>query len=287
MTRVSVLDRYLGLVKFEHTLFALPFALLSLLVAAAGRPPRRVLLLVLVAMVAARSAAMAFNRLVDRRLDAANPRTVDRHLPAGLVSAGGTGLLVLVASGLLVLAAWLLNPLCFVLSPVALLIVLGYSYTKRFTPYSHLVLGLGLAVAPVGAWLAVTGQLAPFPLWLAAGVMFWVAGFDTIYACQDVDFDREHGLHSLAARYGVPRALWLSRLFHLLAVSCLAIAFARSDVLGPVALLGVVVMAGLLIWEQWLARGGDLRRIQRAFFEINSWIGVVLLVAVLVDLYVL
>ena len=159
MTRVSVLDRYLGLVKFEHTLFALPFALLSLLVAADGRPSRRVLLLVLVAMVAARSAAMAFNRLVDRRLDAANPRTVDRHLPAGLVSAGGAGLLVLVASGLLVLAAWLLNPLCFVLSPVALLIVLGYSYTKRFTPYSHLVLGLGLAVAPVGAWLAVTGQL--------------------------------------------------------------------------------------------------------------------------------
>jgi len=284
---VSVLGRYLGLVKFEHTLFALPFALLSLLVAAAGRPPRRVLLLVLVAMVAARSAAMAFNRLVDRRLDAANPRTDDRHLPAGLVSAGGAGLLVLVASCLLVLAAWLLNPLCFVLSPVALLIVLGYSYTKRFTPYSHLVLGLGLAVAPVGAWLAVTGQLAPFPLWLAAGVMFWVAGFDAIYACQDVDFDREHGLHSLAARYGVPRALWLSRLFHLLAVSCLAIAFARSDVLGPVALLGVVVMAGLLIWEQWLVRGGDLRRIQRAFFEINSWIGVVLLVAVLVDLYLL
>jgi len=308
---VSVLGRYLGLVKFEHTLFALPFALLSLLVAAAGRPPRRVLLLVLVAMVAARSAAMAFNRLVDRRLDAANPRTDDRHLPAGLVSAGGAGLLVLVASCLLVLAAWMLNPLCFVLSPVALLIVLGYSYTKRlnplcfvlspvallivlgysytkrFTPYSHLVLGLGLAVAPVGAWLAVTGQLAPFPLWLAAGVMFWVAGFDTIYACQDVDFDREHGLHSLAARFGVPRALRLSRLFHLLAVSCLAIAFARSDVLGPVALLGVVVMVGLLIWEQWLVRGGDLRRIQRAFFEINSWIGVVLLVAVLIDLYLL
>ena len=284
---MSVLGRYLGLVKFEHTLFALPFALLSLLVAAAGRPPRRVLLLVLVAMVAARSAAMAFNRLVDRRLDAANPRTDDRHLPAGLVSAGGAGLLVLVASCLLVLAAWMLNPLCFVLSPVALLIVLGYSYTKRFTPYSHLVLGLGLAVAPVGAWLAVTGQLAPFPLWLAAGVMFWVAGFDTIYACQDVDFDREHGLHSLAARYGVPRALWLSRLFHLLAVSCLAIAFARSDVLGPSALLGVVIMAGLLIWEQWLVRGGDLRRIQRAFFEINSWIGVVLLAAVLVDLYLL
>ena len=284
---MSVLGRYLGLVKFEHTLFALPFALLSLLVASAGRPSWRVLLWVLVAMVAARSAAMAFNRLVDRRLDAANPRTADRHLSAGLVSAGGAGLLVVMASGLLVLAAWMLNPLCFVLSPLALLVVLGYSYTKRFTPYSHLVLGLGLAVAPVGAWLAVTGRLDPFPLWLAAGVIFWVAGFDTIYACQDVDFDREHGLHSLAARHGVPRALWLSRLFHLLAVSCLSIAFAGSDVLGPVAMTGVVLMAGLLIWEQWLVRGGDLRRIQRAFFEINSWIGVVLLGSVLLDLYLL
>jgi 4-hydroxybenzoate polyprenyltransferase len=294
---VGHLGRYLGLVKFEHTLFALPFALISLLVAFAGRPSPRVLLWVLVAMVAARTAAMAFNRLADRRLDAANPRTSDRHLPTGAVSTRGAAVLVITASAFLVLAAAMLNPLCLALSPVALVVVLGYSYTKRVTAASHLVLGLGLAIAPVGAWLAVTGRFAPFPLWTAAGVMFWVAGFDTIYGCQDVAFDRRAGLHSLAARLGVPAALWLSRLFHLLAVVCLAVAFTRPPVvypdggssatLGVASLVGVGVMAVLLIWEQMLVRGGDLRRIQRAFFEVNSWIGMVLLAAVLVDIYVI
>jgi 4-hydroxybenzoate polyprenyltransferase len=292
---VGRLARYLGLVKFEHTLFALPFALISLLVAADGRPAPRVLLWVLVAMVAARSAAMAFNRLADRRLDAANPRTRDRHLPTGAVSARGAAALVIAASALLVLAAHMLNDLCLFLSPVALIVVLGYSYTKRFTAASHLVLGLGLAIAPVGAWLAVTGHFAAFPLWTAAGVTFWVAGFDTIYGCQDADFDRRTGLHSLASRLGIQAALRLSRLFHLLAVACLAVAFTRpparlpggetSAALGTASLVGVGVMAGLLIWEQLLVRGGDLRRIRRAFFEINSWIGVVLLVAVGGDLY--
>jgi 4-hydroxybenzoate polyprenyltransferase len=181
------------------------------------------------------------------------------------------------------------------LSPVALAVVLGYSYTKRFTAFSHLVLGLGLAIAPVGAWLAVTGRFAPFPLWTAAGVMFWVAGFDTIYSCQDTEFDEQVGLHSLAARLGVSTALWLSRIFHLLAVVALAVAVTRPPVvqanggsgaeLGPVALAGVGAMAVLLIWEQLLVRGGDLRRIRRAFFEINSWIGMVLLAAVALDIY--
>lgn len=282
---MQVVRRYLSFIKFEHTIFALPFALISLLVASDGRPRPATLLWVLVAMVGARSAAMAFNRLADRAHDAANPRTADRHLPAGTVSVAGAALFTLASAALLVVAAWRLNPLCLALSPVALLVTLGYSYTKRFTALSHLVLGLGLGIAPVGAWLAVTGSFAPFPLWLSAAVMFWVAGFDTIYACQDVEYDRRAGLHSLASRLGTQRALALSRVFHVLAIACMAAAFRRAEPLGVVALLGVGAMAALLAWEQSLVRGGDLRRLDRAFFEINSWVGMVLLGVVLVDLY--
>jgi len=282
---MTLIARYMSLIKFEHTIFALPFALISLLVASDGRPGLRVLVWVLVAMVGARSAAMAFNRLVDRQIDAANPRTADRHIPAGAVSVFGAGIFVLLSAALLMLAAWKLNPLCFRLSPVALLVVLGYSYMKRVSPLAHLVLGLGLAIAPVGAWLAVTGSFAAFPLWLAAGVMFWVAGFDTIYGCQDVEFDRTAGLHSLASRMGVDRALILSRIFHVLAVAFMAGAVRRAPELGIVSLLGVLVMIGLLAWEQAIVRGGDMRHIDKAFFEINSWIGMVLLAMVGVDIY--
>lgn len=282
---MNLVRRYLSFIKFEHTVFALPFALISLLVAANGRPDGRTLLWVLVAMVGARSAAMAFNRLVDRGIDAANPRTADRHLPAGAISVAGATVFTVAAAALLVVAAWRLNPLCLKLSPVALLVTLGYSYTKRFTALSHLVLGLGLGIAPVGAWLAVTGAFAPFPLWLSAAVMFWVAGFDTIYACQDVDYDQRVGLHSLASRLGTGRALVLSRVFHVLAIACMAAAFRRAGPLGPVSLAGVGIMTGLLAWEQALVRGGDLRRLNRAFFEINSWVGMVLLAVVLADLY--
>ena len=282
---MSRIRRYLDLIKFEHTIFALPFAVMSLLVASGGHPAWGTLFWVLVAMVGARSAAMAFNRLVDSRIDAANPRTSDRHIPAGTISAKGAGLFVVLAAALLVLAAYMLNPLCFYLSPVALLVVLGYSYMKRFSPLAHLVLGLGLGIAPVGAWLAVRGEFAAFPLWLSAGVLFWVAGFDTIYACQDVEYDRRVGLHSLASRLGVEKALMLSRVFHLLSVAFMAGAFRRADNLGGVALVGVVIMAGLLAWEQAIVRGGDMRHIDKAFFEINSWIGMVLLAAVMVDLY--
>jgi len=282
MTRVR---RYLDLIKFEHTLFALPFALMSLLVASGGRPGWWTLLWVLAAMVGARSAAMAFNRLVDARIDADNPRTADRHIPAGAVSRGGAALFVVLSSALLVLAAWMLNPLCFYLSPVALAVVLGYSYMKRVSPLAHLVLGLGLGIAPVGAWLAVTGAFAPFPLWLSAAVLFWVAGFDTIYGMQDADYDRKVGLHSLASRFGVEKALTLSRLFHVLSIAFMAGAFRRADILGPVSLVGVGIMAALLAWEQTIVRGGDLTRIDKAFFVINSWVGMVLLGVVLVDVY--
>jgi 4-hydroxybenzoate polyprenyltransferase len=282
---MSLIGRYLSLVKFEHTIFAMPFALISLLAATGGRPPLPVLGWVLVAMVGARSAAMAFNRLVDRHIDAANPRTADRHIPAGAVSVVGAAVFVALGAGLLVLAAAMLNPLCLKLSPVALAVVLGYSYMKRVSAAAHVVLGLGLAIAPVGAWLAATGAFAPFPLWLAAGVMFWVAGFDTIYGIQDVEFDRRVGLHSLASRLGVTRALTLSRVFHVLAIAGVAGAFRRADVLGPVSMIGVVIMAGLLAWEQAIVQGGDMKHIDKAFFTINSWVGMVLLGVVLLDLY--
>ncbi|MCP4292817.1 MAG: UbiA family prenyltransferase [bacterium] len=282
---MSVVSRYFSLIKFEHTIFALPFAVISLLVASGGKPQLSTLLWVMVAMVGARSAAMAFNRLADARIDADNPRTANRHIPAGLVSRKGAALFVVLSCVVLVLAAWMLNPLCFYLSPVALLVVLAYSYMKRITPLAHLVLGLGLGIAPVGAWLAVTGTFAAFPLWLAAAVMFWVAGFDTIYGCQDADYDRKVGLQSLASKLGVEKALVLSRVFHVLSVAFMAGSFRRADSLGVVSLVGVAGMVVLLAWEQTLVRGGDLRRIDKAFFEINSWIGMMLLGVVLVDLY--
>ncbi len=282
---MSLITRYMSLVKFEHTLFALPFALISLLVASHGRPSPSTVLWVLAAMVGARSAAMAFNRLIDWKIDADNPRTADRHIPAGTISVAGAAVFVVLSAGLLVFAAWMLNPLCFRLSPVALVVVLGYSYMKRFSALAHLVLGLGLGIAPVGAWLAVTGQFAAFPLWLSAAVMFWVAGFDTIYACQDVEYDRQTGLHSLASRLGVAKALVLSRVFHVLAIAFMAGAFRRGEGLGLVSLLGVGVMAGLLAWEQAIVRGGDLTRIDKAFFVVNSWVGMVLLAVVAGDLY--
>ncbi len=282
---MTLIRRYLSLIKFEHTIFAMPFAVISLLVASDGRPDPLTLLWVMVAMVGARSAAMAFNRLVDARIDADNPRTDDRHIPAGLISRSGAAIFVLLSAALLVFAAYMLNPLCFKLSPIALVVVLAYSYMKRVTPLAHLFLGLGLGIAPVGAWLAVTGQFAAFPLWLSAAVMFWVAGFDTIYGCQDAQYDRKVGLHSLASSFGVEKALIFSRVFHVLSVAFMAGAFRRAESLGLVSLVAVVVMIGLLGWEQSLVRGGDLRRIDKAFFEINSWIGMMLLVAVLVDLY--
>lgn len=274
----------LRMIKFEHTLFALPFALMSLLVASGGRPSLQVLFWVIVAMVGARSTAMAFNRLVDMHIDASNPRTAGRELPAGLLSRGSVVLFTAATAGLLVLAAWQLNRTCLLLSPVALAIVYFYSLCKRFTALSHVFLGLGLAVAPIGAWLAARGGFDAFPLLLGGAVLFWVAGFDTIYACQDIDFDRKSGLFSLPANYGARTALIVARLFHIVALLLWAAAMRESG-LGHVAQAGVGAVALLLLYEHWLVRGGNLRRLQRAFFEVNSYVGLVLLAFVAVDLY--
>jgi 4-hydroxybenzoate polyprenyltransferase len=276
----------LDMIKFEHTVFALPFALLSLVLAADGIPSPRTLFWVVVAMVGARSTAMAMNRLADRHIDAENPRTRERHLPAGRISVGAARFFALATAALFVFAAWRLNRLAFVLSPVALAVIWSYSWTKRFTWASHLWLGLALALAPIGAWIAVRGRLDALPVVLGLGVVFWVAGFDTIYACQDADFDRRRGLRSLPAWLGTRGALLAARSFHVLMLATFAflgVAFG----FGWLYALGVAVAGALVIAQHALVRGPDLRHIDVAFFNVNSMVGVLLMAFGLADLFLL
>jgi len=264
---------FLSLVVFAHTVFALPFALLSAILAAGGVPDGRTLLWILVAMVGARSAAMSFNRIVDRHVDAKNPRTARREIPAGVVSPVEAALFCAGSAALFVVAAAQLNRLCLYLSPVALAIVLGYSYAKRFTAAAHLVLGLSLAIAPVGAWVAVTGAFALPPVLLGLAVVFWVAGFDVIYSLQDEDFDRREGLRSIPARFGAPRALQIARLFH---GATLSLFYAVFLAVGGGWLFGgaVVVAGAFLVRQHRLISPGDLSRVDAAFFTANGWLSV-------------
>ena len=264
---------YGRMIKLSHSVFALPFALAAAVLAAGGAPSPRQVLWILVAMIGARSAAMGFNRLADHDLDARNPRTAARELPAGLLTRREVWAFVAVSAAALVAAAAMLNPLCLALSPVALLIVFGYSYTKRFTAFSHAFLGLALAVAPVGAWLAVRGAIALPPIVLGLAVLFWVAGFDTIYACQDAAHDRSVGLRSLPARWGVRRALVIARVLHAGAVVLLAAVYVLVP-LHPVYLVGVAAVGGLLAYEHSLVRHDDLSRVNAAFFTVNGWISI-------------
>lgn len=264
----------LDMIKFEHTVFALPFALLGALGAAQGLPPLRTVLWILAAMVGARTAAMTFNRLVDVDLDAENPRTSSRALPAGRVSRAGAAALLGAGIILFGLAAGALGPLPWALSPLALVIILGYSLCKRFTSWAHLVLGLSLAGAPLGAWIAVSGRIELPALWLSAGVLAWTAGFDILYALQDEDFDRTQGLHSIPARLGTLGALRVSRSLHVVAL----VAWAMFNLhMGSHLFpwLGWAAVALMLAREQWLVRSGDLARIDQAFFTLNSLIGLV------------
>lgn len=274
----------LEMIKFEHTVFALPFALASALVAANGLPAWRTLGWILVAMVGARSAAMAFNRIADTRLDALNPRTADRALPRGLVSIGGAWTLVAVSAGLLVSAAYMLNPLAFALSPLALIAVLTYSYSKRFTSFSHLWLGLCLGIAPVGAWVAVRGEIGFAPMVLSAAVMLWTAGFDIIYSLQDLGFDAKMGLLSLPARIGPARALFVSRAFHACMVGLIAW-FGALCGRGVVYYAGVALVAAFLIYEQSLVSPKDLSRVNTAFFTLNGLVSIGLLAFAAVDVF--
>ena len=273
----------LEMIKWEHSIFALPFALCGAMLAADGWPSARQVLWIVVAMVTARSAAMAFNRLADASIDAANPRTQKRALPSGQLSSRFVAIFVLVASGSFVFAAWRLNRLALLLSPVALAIVLLYSYAKRFTRWSHLVLGLALGIAPAAAWIAVRGSLDPRILLLTAAVTFWVAGFDVLYGCQDFEFDSQNGLHSVPRYFGIAGALWVARVFHLIMVGLL-VALLLPFALGKVALAGVVIVAILLIYEHSLVSPRDLSKLNAAFFTMNGVISFIFLVFVAADL---
>jgi 4-hydroxybenzoate polyprenyltransferase len=268
----------LDMIKFEHSVFALPFALTGALLAvreggfAVDGLGWKVLWIVM-AMVSARSAGMAFNRVVDAGIDARNARTASRHLPAGLLSRTFAWAFVAISSFVFLLAAGALNPLCLRLAPLALCIVLVYSFTKRFTSMSHVVLGFALGIAPAAAWIAVRASLDPRILWMTAAVTLWTAGFDIIYSCQDYEFDRRAGLFSLPSRFGIPGALWIARVFHIGMLACLLM-LVHAFSLGPVALAGIAVVAGLLVWEHRLVRADDLSRIDAAFFTVNGWVSV-------------
>jgi 4-hydroxybenzoate polyprenyltransferase len=272
------------MVKFSHSIFALPFALTGAALAAArfGIGWRQVAWIV-VAMGAARNAAMGFNRLADHAIDARNPRTAGRELPRGTLSRGAVWAFTLALAALFVVAAFQLNPLCGALSIPALAVVFFYSLTKRFTWASHVVLGLSLAIAPVGGWLAVAGRFGAPPLWLAAAVLFWVAGFDTIYACQDVAFDRGYGLLSIPARFGVPRALALARVFHALALAAMVGVGVAASLHG-IYWAGLVVVAAVLVFEHRWVRADDLSKVGVAFLNANGFISVLYLGVVLLAL---
>jgi 4-hydroxybenzoate polyprenyltransferase len=288
MRPIRTLSTVLEMIKIEHTLFALPFAFLGMLLAAGGWPSWRTVFWIVVAMVGARSAAMAFNRLVDRRIDAANPRTAGRALPAGQISPGAVAAFTAVSAGVLVLAAWKLNPLALVLSPVALGILFLYSYTKRFTWAAHLFLGLSLAGAPLGAWIAVRGDVQATPLLLAGVVLTWTAGFDILYALQDLDFDRRAGLFSIPARFGVVGALWISGALHALTLTLLALLprvyLPGPPVLGTAYWVGWVGCLLLIAYQHWVVRPGDLSRLNAAFFTANGALSLWLFAATALDI---
>lgn len=266
--------------KFSHSIFALPFALAAFFLATLRESfdPAK-LFWVIVAMVGARSAAMGFNRWIDADIDAKNPRTAGRELPQGALSKTQVLIFVVLSSAALIAAAAQLNPLCLALSPLALAIVFGYSFTKRFTMLSHLVLGLSLAIAPVGAWLAVRGQFEPTPVAIGLAVLFWVGGFDILYSCQDVEFDRGQGLHSIPARFGIPRALLLARAAHVMAIASL-LSLALVEPLHWSYFAGLGLIAALFLYEHSLVRADDLSKIDAAFFTVNGWIGVLYLATV-------
>jgi 4-hydroxybenzoate polyprenyltransferase len=290
MAFVTNIRTVLEMIKFEHSLFALPFALTGALLAASGSGLSWARLgaklgWIVVAMVAARSAAMAFNRVADAEIDAANPRTKTRAIPAGILSKSFTWGFILFWSLVLLAAAWMLNPLCLQLAPVALGVVFGYSYTKRFTAFSHLVLGLALGIAPAAAWIAIRGSLAPPILLLTAAVMCWTAGFDVIYSCQDVEFDRRAGLRSVPQAIGVARALLVARLLHIAMVGLL-LALWRLLGLGWLGLAGIAAVAALLVYEHSLVKADDLSRVNAAFFTVNGYVSVLFFVFWAADLSV-
>jgi len=266
------------MIKFEHTLFALPFAFLGAVLAAEGLPTWWQILWITAAMAGARSAAMTFNRIADKEIDAENPRTAKRELPSGKLSVRFAWVFLLVSIAIFETAAYMLNWLTFALSPIALISVLGYSYAKRFTAFAHLLLGWALAISPTAAWIAVRGTIdSEIPMLLSLLVLMWTAGFDVMYACQDYEFDRKVGLHSIPARFGIRNSLWIARLFHFQAFILLLLLYVVTG-LGWLALIGVLAVGALLVYQHTLVRPTDLSRMNAAFFTTNAFVSVILFV---------
>lgn len=281
LEKISV---FMEMIKFAHTIFALPFALSAALFAAGGLPTLRQTVFIVLAMVGARTAAMAMNRLIDADIDARNPRTATRAIPAGLLSKSAVLLAIFLSTALLLWSAAMLNPLCLKLAPIALFFLLLYSYCKRFTSLAHVVLGICLAAAPIGAWVAIRGAVELPALIIGLLVLFWVAGFDILYALQDLDFDRQTGLHSIPVALGVNGSLWLARLFHLITVSLL-IFLALHLGLGLWFWLGTGAMTALLLYEHWLLRKGDLSKLDAAFFTMNGYISLTFLASTAAEVF--
>jgi 4-hydroxybenzoate polyprenyltransferase len=280
----------LEMIRFEHSVFALPFALTGALLAFREAPMDTraflwKLLWIVVAMVGARSAAMTFNRILDAEIDARNPRTSRRHIPAGLLGAGFAWAFTAISTLVFLFAARTLNPLCLKLAPVAMVVVFFYSFTKRFTSFSHLVLGLSLGIAPAAAWIAVTGSLDPRILLLTLAVTLWTAGFDIIYSCQDYEFDLGAGLFSLPRRFGVAGALWIARVLHVSMIACLLLLL-HAFHLGWLSLAGVAAVSALLVYEHSLVKATDLSRVNAAFFTVNGYVSVLFLLFWAADMYV-
>jgi len=264
---------FLEMIKFAHTIFALPFALTGALLAAGGLPTIYQTFWIILAMVGARTTAMAMNRLIDAEIDARNPRTAIRAIPAGLISKGLTLFFIVASAALMMLAAYMLNPLCLKLSPIALFALLLYSYCKRFTALAHVVLGICLAAAPIGAWAAIRGTIDAPALILGGVVLFWVAGFDILYSLQDLEFDRSAGLHSIPVLLGVNGSLWAARIFHTIMIGLLFVLFNLMQ-LGPVFLVGILAVLAMLLYEHWLLKDGNLDNLDAAFFNMNGYISI-------------
>ena len=282
---LSKLKIFLEMIKFSHTIFALPFALTGALLAARGIPSAGQLFWIVMAMVGARTAAMAMNRLIDADIDGRNPRTASRAIPAGLLSRGVVALYIVISLLLLLYAAYRLNPLCVKLAPIAIFFLLLYSYCKRFTSLAHIVLGLCLAAAPVGAWVAIRGEVTLPPVLLGLAVLFWVAGFDILYALQDLEFDRQAGLHSIPVKLGVRGSLLLARLFSFIMI-LLLIGAAITLQLAVPFYCGIAASAALITYEHWLVRDGDLGKLDLAFFTMNGYVSVIILAATAAEIFI-
>ncbi|HBR21542.1 MAG TPA: 4-hydroxybenzoate octaprenyltransferase [Nitrospiraceae bacterium] len=273
---------YLKMIKFSHSIFALPFAFTAALMAASGIPSLKQIFWIVVAMVSARSGAMGLNRIIDIKIDAANPRTANRELPSGKIKTSNAVLFALISFAVLIFAAYMLNPLCLKLSPIAVAVLFIYSYTKRFTWLSHIVLGIAISAAPLGAWIAVRGTFNAEILPVAFAVIFWLAGFDVLYALQDIEFDRSLGLYSIPARFGIKDSLLFSRIFHVIAWGLLALTGLFFN-LGIFYWIGITAAGGLFIYEHSLVKHDDLSKLDMAFFNMNGYISMTVFVFTLLD----